>query len=349
MDHSRVLLVPFHPTNLLMVGIFSVLLAICRSAGIFGLYAALILHVWVFKYCYVLIEHLADGAPEPPVMDMDMLSPFETRPWIQAGLLFGGAWLCYSIGGTAGIVLGIAMLAVFPATVAILGFGEIPLQAVNPLIWYRVIRGLGPFYLVLLLALVVWGSIGALLYYLNLWSIIETTIVLWCEVAFFSLVGATLYLRRTQLGYEPRRSPERAAARVEMERVKERAKMVDDVFQLVRIGKHVDATAPLARWLNDTDPEHVSKDAYYVAEQALRWESALALNTLGSTLIRHLMRYGRPDAALAVFEILRKQASNFTMDSVTDLRTLAEFAESNGREALAQSMRLETPVIHPKK
>ena len=81
--------------------------------------------------------------------------------------------------------------------------------------------------------------------------------------------------------------------------------MVDDVFQLVRIGKHVDATAPLARWLNDTDPEHVSKDAYYVAEQALRWESPPALNTIGSTLIRHLMRYGRPDAALAVFEILR--------------------------------------------
>ena len=134
-----------------------------------------------------------------------------------------------------------------------------------------------------------------------------------------------------------------------MERIKERAKMVDDVFQLVRIGKHVDATAPLARWLNGTDPEHISKDAYYVAEQALRWESELALNTLGSTLIRHLMRYGRPDAALAVFEILRKRAPNFTMDSVADLRTLAEFAENNGREALAQSMRLETPVIHPQK
>jgi hypothetical protein len=134
-----------------------------------------------------------------------------------------------------------------------------------------------------------------------------------------------------------------------MERIKERAKMVDDVFQLVRIGKHVDATAPLARWLNDTDPEHISKDAYHVAEQALLWESLAALNTLGSTLIRHLMRYGRPDAALAVFEILRKRAPNFTMDSVTDLRTLAEFAESNGREALAQSIRLETPVIHPKK
>jgi hypothetical protein len=310
-------------------------------------YASFLLQLWVFKYCYVLIERLADGASEPPVMDTDMLSPFEIRPWIQAGLVLGGALLCHQIGGTAGWLLGAVMLALLPATVAILGFGENPLQVVNPVTWFRVIRGLGPYYAMLLLALVACVSIGALLGRLDLWLIIETSIALWCEVAFFCLVGASLFLRRKELGFEPSRSPERAAARAEAERLKLRDRMVDDVFQLVRIGKHVDATAPLARWLNDTEPEHLSKDAYHVAEQSLRWESPLALNTLGSTLIRHLMRHGRPDAALAVFEILRTRAPSFTMDSVTDLRALAEYAESIGRETLAQTMRLETPVIHP--
>ncbi len=78
------------------------------------MFAALFLLIWVFKYCYVLIEHLADGATEPPVMDTDMLSPFETRPWIQAALLFGGGWVCYQIGGTAGIALGVVLLALLP-------------------------------------------------------------------------------------------------------------------------------------------------------------------------------------------------------------------------------------------
>src|SRR5688572_27843888 len=213
MDHTRVLLVPFHPTILMLVGIFSVLLALCLSAGYFGLYVALLLQIWVLKYCYVLIEHLADGASEPPVMDSDMLSPFETRPWIQSALLFYGAWLCWWIGGTPGVLLGIVLLAVFPATVAILGFGERPWQAVNPLMWYRVIRGLGPFYALLLMSLVVFAGVAALLVRLNLWTILETAIALWCEVAFFCLVGASLFQRRTQLGYEPSRSPERAAAR----------------------------------------------------------------------------------------------------------------------------------------
>ena len=349
MDSLRVLLVPFHPTNLLMVGIFSVLLAFCLSAGIYGVYASFLLQLWVFKYCYVLIEHLADGASEPPVMEADMLSPFEIRPWIQAGLLFGGVMLCRKIGGASGVTLSIAMLALFPATVAILGFGERPWQAVNPLTWYRVIRGLGPFYGLLLLALAAFALVAFLLSRLDLWLIVWVPIAVWCEVAFFSLVGAAVFLRRRQLGFEPSRSPERAAARVETERLKQRARMVDDVFQLVRIGKHVDASAPLARWLNDTETEHLTKDAYHVAEQALRWESPLALNTLGSTLIRHLMRFGRPDAALAVFEILRSHGPGFTMDSAADLRTLAEFAESIGRETLAQTMRLETPVLHPQK
>jgi hypothetical protein len=347
MDLLRVLLVPFRPTSLLLVGIFSLLLTFCLSAGFYGLFAAMFLLIWVFKYCYVLIEHLADGASEPPVMDVDMLSPFETRPWIQVALLFGAAWVCYRIGGHAGLTLGIALVAVFPATVAILGFGESPLQAVNPVTWFRVMRGLGPYYLGLLLALVVFGAIAWLLGRLPLWTLVEYTILLWCVVAFYSLVGACIFVRRRQLGYEPSRSPERKAAREEVERVKLRAKMVDDVFQLVRIGKHVDATAPLAKWLRETEAEHAAKDAYHLAEQALKWETPAALNPIGSTLIRHLMRFGRPDAALAVFEIIRTRAPNFTMDSVNDLRTLAEYAESMGREALAQSMRLETPILQP--
>jgi hypothetical protein len=347
MDHLRVLLVPFHPTNLMMVGIFAVLLSICLWLGSYGWLAGWFLQLWVFKYCYVLIGHLADGRTDPPVMDTDMLSPNEVRPWIQAALLAIGGWGCYAIGGATGITLAVVLLALFPATVAILGFGEAAWQTLNPVTLMRVIRGLGPYYLAMLLALVVCAGVAWLLSRLDLWGLVENAIFLWCEVAFFSLVGASIYLRRKQLGYEPSRSPERSAARLEAERAKERARMVDDVFQLVRIGKHVDATAPLARWLRDSDAEHASKDAYYIAEQSLKWDSPAALNPIGSTLIRHLMRFGRPDAALAVFEILRGRSPNFTMDSAHDLRTLAEYAESNGREGLAQSMRLETPVYHP--
>jgi hypothetical protein len=348
MDHSRTFLVPFHPTNLLVSGIFGVLIAFFVAGGLLGLYGAVFVQIWVFKYCYVAIERLANGAQEPPVMDADMLSPLETRPWIQLAWLVAGTWLAIRVGGNAGLAIAVLMLALLPATVAILGVGEPWWRVFDPMTLFRVVRDLGVYYLGLMFALVVCVCI-AWFAYQKLWGFIGTTVGLWCEIAFFNLVGIVVFLRRQQLGFEPNQSPERTSAREEMERLKLRARMIDDVFQLVRIGKHVDATAPLAAWLRDTEADHVSKDAYYVAEQALRWEAPLALNPLGSTLIRHLMRYGRPDAALAVFELLRGKAPAFTMDSAQDLKALADFAESQGHDELAQSMRLETPVIHPSK
>jgi hypothetical protein len=348
MDHSRALLVPFHPTNLIVAGIFGVLLAFFLSAGLLGLFASLLMQIWVFKYCYSVVERLADGAREPPVMDTEMLGPWETRPWIQLAWLVAGGWLAHKMGGTAGIAIGSLMLLLLPATVAILGVGEPWWRVFDPMTLFRVVRDLGVYYVGLVVALIVCAGLGWFATR-KLWGFLGTSVGVWCVVAFFSLVGSVVFLRRKQLGFEPTQSPERTAAREEMERLKLRARMVDDVFQLVRIGKHVDATAPLARWLQATEAEHVSKDAYHVAEQALRWETPLALNPIGSTLIRHLMRYGRPDAALAVFEILRGKAPAFTMDSAQDLRALADFAEGQGRDELAQSMRLETPVIHPSK
>src|SRR4029453_7960181 len=81
MDYLRVLLVPFQLTTVILVVVFSLLLSVFDIAGIYGIFASLFLQIWVLKYCYVLIEQLAEGAGEPPVMSTDMLSPFEARPW----------------------------------------------------------------------------------------------------------------------------------------------------------------------------------------------------------------------------------------------------------------------------
>jgi pentatricopeptide repeat protein len=346
MDHLRVLLVPFHVTSLILVAIFSVLLTVFSSVGIYGMFAQAFLQIWVLKYCYVLIEQLADGATEPPVMSTDMLSPFETRPWAQLAIIIAGTTLCLAIGGVASVVLAVILLLLLPATIAVLGFGEPFYQALNPLTLFRIIRGLGPYYLLILVSIPLYVGILRLLTRIEVWAIVLNAAFLLCQLSFFSLIGGCMYLRRHQLGSEPSRSPERTAAREEAERAKLRARMLDDVFQQVRIGKHVEATRPLAQWLRDLDGPTVVLDAQHVAAQAIGWDNVSGLNTIGSTLIRHLLRAGRPDAALAIFERLRTRSPTLTVDSPDDLRTLADYAESVGREELATSIRLETPVYH---
>jgi hypothetical protein len=354
MDYLRALLVPFRPTSLMMIGVFAVVItfllklaSFMQIVGLWAVIAALLLNIWVLKYCYVLIEQIADGATEPPVMDADMLSPFESRPWQQALLIVGAVVLCFKLHGEARLAAAIAMLAVFPASVALLGMGDNLFQAMNPLKWIRVIRGLGLLYVMLLGVLGLCAAIGWLVLSNGMPPIVIIASFLLCEVGFFGLIGSSIWLRRQQLGFEPSRSPERTAARVETERTKERARMVDDVFQNSRAGKHVDATVPLARWLRDLDAEHAVRDSLYVAEQALKWQLPLALNPIGSTLIRHLLRFGRPDAALSIYDLFRQRSAQFTMDSVSDLRNLADYADSVGKDELAQRMRLETPVHHP--
>jgi pentatricopeptide repeat protein len=349
MDHSRVLLVPFTPTCLILAGIVSVLLTFFAFAGMYGILGTFILQVWIFKYCYVLIEHLANGRAEPPVLSTEMLSPFEIRPWVQAAIIVTAIVLCGYVGGRAAIVLAAVFVALLPASIATLGVGERPWQAVNPLTLFRVIRGLGPYYLALLAALALYIALSRFIAAVAPFALLSHLADLLLEISYFALIGGALWFRRRQLGYEPELSPERSAARAENERTKLRAKMLDDVFQQVRLGKHVEATRPLADWMRDLDGDYASRDALHVAEQALRWDSVAALNPIGSTLIRHLLRAGRPDAALGVFRLLRGRSRGFTMDSADDLRTLAEYADASGMGELAASMRMETPVFHPRR
>jgi hypothetical protein len=353
MDYLRVIKVPIHPTTLILVGViapiatFLVWGLLNTPAGLIALIGLLFLQFWIFNYCFALIERIANGTFEPPVLDNDMLSPFETRPWIQVALVAGGGALCWRLGGDAGALLGVVLVLWIPASIAILGFGLNAYETLNPLTLFRLVRGLGPHYLVMLGTMA--GGAGLLVALIALAppTFVSVTLVLLYEIIFAAVIGGAMYVRRQQIGYEAIRGPERMAAREEAERDQERAKMLDDVFTNVRIGKHVDATAPLADWLRDANAEQAIRDSYHVAEAALTWGNAAALNTIGSTLIRHLLRFGRPDAALAVFERLRGNSANFTMDSAPDLRTLAEYADSNGREELAASMRLETPIFHP--
>ncbi len=179
-------------------------------------------------------------------MSTDMLSPLEIRPWVQFAIVGAAILLCRTLSGTPALLLATVLMLLLPASIGVLGIGEPPWQAVNPLALFRLIRGLGPLYVAILASIPVYFVILFALYRFGAWEIFRYAALLLCQLSFFSLIGGCIFLRRHQVGFEPSRSPERTAAREEAERVKLRAQMLDDVFQQVRIGKHVEATRPLA-------------------------------------------------------------------------------------------------------
>ena len=83
-DFVRYLLLPARPTVLILIAALSLGLLLSEQVGLLGIALALMLSLWLFNYAYVLLEHVANGAREPPVLAVEMLNPVnEPRPLLQ--------------------------------------------------------------------------------------------------------------------------------------------------------------------------------------------------------------------------------------------------------------------------
>src|SRR5688572_3966346 len=348
MDLARILLVPFQPTVLMLVAFFSVVLAICSQGGILGAFGIVFVSIGFFQYCFELLEHVAEGRREAPVLDQQMLSSLNWRPFLLAAVVAGAFWACMLIEEPFREVAWLAFLFVLPARIAVLALGDKWYHTVNPAKLALVIKGIGPYYLLMLILSAAFDFLTIKLTDSVTWSVLVFAIIQFDFLLQFALIGGVVYVRRAQLGWEPTKSPERDVAVTERDRQARRAGMMDEVYQKVRVGRHVDATKPLAEWFVD-NLAHATQDTAYVVEHARNWDSPGALATIGSTLVRHMLKAGKPDVAITVFTTLRREFPGLKLDEPGDAATLADYAQSTGRARLAEALRADmTAVTRPK-
>ena len=204
---------------------------------------------WLFKYAYVLLEHVANGFLEPPTVSLEMLSPVEQRPAIQLAWCIAVYLLIGMLGGLAGTALGIALLAWLPASVAVLGLGLGAFQSVNPLALWRIVRGLGWRYAGILgLMLAAFGFV-ALMQMAGAWTFVTIAASQLAVLTVFCALGGALFERRLEIGHEPMHSPERRREQESREHTREIGAMLDEVYTLVRIGRRSPALEPIRQWL----------------------------------------------------------------------------------------------------
>lgn len=72
----RHLLRPLDPTSLLLIAVFTVGFLIGMMGGFPGMVLSLLLFSWLFKYAYILLDSVANGVQETPVLSLEMLNPF---------------------------------------------------------------------------------------------------------------------------------------------------------------------------------------------------------------------------------------------------------------------------------
>lgn len=238
----RYLLLPARPTVLILIAALSLGLLLSEQLGLLGIVLALMLLLWLFSYAYVLLEQIAHGAREPPVLAIEMLNPLnEPRPLLQ--LLFilvvygASRALAHYAGPLAALALAALAFTALPASIGALGVGDSFWQAINPRVLWQLVQTLRLVYLGIVAVVLIDGlglSLLASRALLPQWLLIAAAQFAWLSV--FSLIGGSLFEHRAALGHEAIDTPERRAARAQQQLDRDRARFIDRLYGEARGG-----------------------------------------------------------------------------------------------------------------
>jgi hypothetical protein len=249
------LLLIARPTVVFLVGALTLGFVLALNVGLAGIVLALLLLAWLFNYAYVLLEHIANGAREPPVLAVEMLNPVnEARPLLQLSivlLVYGAlSLLAHYLGNALALALEVLAFIALPASIGALGVGNNFLQAINPVALWHIMQSLRMAYVGIVMVVLTYGLGLSLLASRSLlppWLLLVLAQFAWLSV--FSLIGGSLYEQRHALGHEAIDTPERRAARERWELERERGRFMDTVYGEARGGNLAGAWHTIEREL----------------------------------------------------------------------------------------------------
>jgi hypothetical protein len=335
MDLFRSLSVPLYPASLIFVGLSALLLAFLEHFGFWGVIPAFFLVSWLFKYGYAMLEHVANGRFDAPVVSVDTLGPFEARPWVQTALAVCVYAAIRAIGGPGASVMVLASVLLLPASVAVLGTSSQLIDGFNPLALWRMLRGLGPYYLCVI-AVIAALTMGAILAWRSpMWSMIRLALMELSVLAAFSFIGGAVYARRVSLGFEPRSSPERTQAKAETERRRRLQHFLDELFQFVNARQSQRAVQLLGTWLAQTAPGDLADDSRTIVGTVLQWHAERGASVVLRSLIGNLATAGKLALAMETLHTVLAQQADFTLDSEASALELARHARAIGQPRFA--------------
>lgn len=347
MPHNlRYLLMPFRASAVLLVVVFTIGLVLALKAGFLGIPLFLILSSWFFKYLFVLLDAIIAGATEPPVLSVEAVNPLtEQRPIVQVAVMFGAWSLTALIDRAAGpyvaVPIGAALLAMLPASVAVLGITDNAFRAAWPPAWISLVRGLGRDYVWIVVATI---GFGALVYWLlssaaeiPVWVML--VVVQWALLTVMSLIGGAVHENRQELGIDTRSQAERSAERDERDRLTERRRMLDEAYAQVRLHRYANAWQALDRWLapyRGADNERAEYHA--VLSSVLKWDDPAIPDRLTNEYLTLLLTQKQTGEALDVLERRLATKPDFQPSPPEQATRLAELASLAGRRTLRKQL-----------
>jgi hypothetical protein len=341
----RSLALPFQPAPLLLVATVSLLLGLALKAGVFGIPMIAILVSWFFKYCFMLLDHAAEGRPGAPVLTPEAANPVgEMRPLAYVLLIATFYFATRALGQATDVSIAsglrLAALGVLPAIVAVHAMTGSWSEALNPRTCAVTIRRLGWGYvwIVAVAAACWWLGRAIVVDAMGLSMLLRTAMLMLVWLMLFSIIGGTLHARRAELGFEPEHSPERDQRRHDRERDRERDRFVDQIFAEFRSGNPHNAWSSIerhARQGTDALGEYL-----WIYDRVARWPrpGARLANQLAQELLPALLGARRNGEALRIARDRIGADAEFRPRSGSDVLKIAQLARDGGDRPLARAL-----------
>lgn len=350
METLKYLSIPLRGPALILIVTFSILLLIAGAGGLLGLPLALLVISWFFKYGFAVLDQVADGVNEPPVLAVEMLNPAnESRP---LGLLVVMAVfhaltevMRLSAGDEVVTVVRAVGLLLVPAiimTQAASGF----VQSLNPVVLFQIIVRVPDSYALILAVLAgAWWLATLLVTWLPGAELpfaieipmpegIRIAILMYAWLASFAMIGGVLYVRRLELGFEPAHSPERDAEKANRDRQRELDHVIDRIFAEWRGGAYGNAWRTIEKHLSESPrPSDELRDLF---QRASQWPDQRLAHRLAQELIPQLLSARRTGDALNIARAQLQADANFKPLASGDTIKLIELARDAGDRRTAR-------------
>ena len=339
----RAMAFPLHMSSVLFIAISSFILAlITRGQGAAILMSILPIYmmlVWLTQFAFTMIDDVANGRREAATATVEMLSPFgDPRCWVHPALAALLAILLFWLPQIPHAPVLIAAWLLFPASIGAIAVSSRVFDALNPVAMWQVIRGLGPYYVLLLVATLVAGAVGAWVAQSGLWSVARFALCELILLEVYALIGGTLHRRRLELGFEPVSNPERELEQEESDRKLRRQKVFDDVYRKLRVRETPKAIAAAWEWFGSLPNIELQRDVAALLEASRSWSEPRAFGNFAQGLVTHLLATRQPGLALATAEEATRQAPAFAPAVESDAVELARYAMQTGRRSTARAL-----------
>lgn len=332
----RALAVPFDMASLFFVIIGSVLLALVVGYGLLATFPEMILITWLFKYGFGILEHVAHGHPGAPVVTQELLGPFEIRPYVQAAVCGAGFLLIrFYLDEPASTLVAVIGCLLLPAWVGLLGIADHLYQAFNPLMLWRMLRGMGWYYLAVLALIAITCTVFVSANHLPLWLSVRVMLMEFCVLASYSVIGEAIFSRRLELGFAPRASPERLEDQKSRERDKLRQVAIDEIYTAVNARQYAQAAARLDDWLATLEPTYIHSDTHEITAAVMLWRNEPGKLAVLQVLVGWLLKNARPNEAAESGRAALAGITNFSLSTEPATLSLAEAIRSFGQPRLA--------------